>query len=323
MMRAVMIRTGGGPEVLQMGNFIKPEPQPGFVLIRVMAFGINRSDVMARELYQSQTYSARVLGIEAVGAVEFAPGGEYLQGRIVATAMGYLGGQRMGSYAEYICVPVKQVLPLSSGLSWARLAAMPQMFQVAYGSLFKALCVKRGENLLIRGGTTSVGLAATALASHFGVNVTATTRNEAHRQMIMSVGASRTYVDSGSIASIVARLLPQKYDKVLELVGTATLQDSMHCAKAGGIVCLAGMVGGGRFLPRLEPMGFFPHAVSLTTYCGDDVDFIETPLQDLVDKVETGELTLPLAKVFRLEEIAHAHRFLEENHGLGKIVVTL
>ena len=318
MMRAIMIKRGGQPEVLEIGYCVKPQPVPGLVLIRVMAFGINRSEVVARQFYQPSDHPVRVLGVEAVGVVEAAPGGEFLWGKIVATAMGALPSQQFGSYAEYVCVPAKQVRLLRSGLDWATLGAMPHMFSVAYGSLFKALRVQRGETLLIRGGTTSVGLAATAMATDHGVNVTGTTRNEDHTHMILKAGAKAAVLDHGSLAGH----LPCKFDKVLELVGTTTLLDSMRCVKKGGVVCAAGMVSGHGLFDQFIPMASIPNLVRLTTYCGDGVDFMQTPLQHLVNRVEAKKLFLPIAKVFRFEEIVQAHRFMEENHGTGKIVVT-
>lgn len=313
-----MIERGGGPEVFYIGNCVKPEPCPGDVLIMVKAFGINRSEAVMRQLFRPKVPCVRVLGIEAVGIVEAAPGGEFIMGSIVATVLGSLASQTMGSYAEYVCVPASQVLPLKTSLSWAALAAIPHIFQAAYGSL-KALNARRGQTLLIRGGTTAVGLAATAIASMSGVMVTGTTRNENHKQKILSFGAVAALLDRGSIAG----LLLQKFDKVLELVGTTTLTDSIHCVKKGGKICVAGMVGGGYAYRQFNPMGHIPNAVQLTSYCGDCTDFMATPLQDIVNRVETTELLLPMAKVFRFEEIVEAHRYLEQGRVMGKIVITL
>src|ERR1700727_3828657 len=107
-MKAVVIREAGGPEVLKIESLPIPTPQRGEVLMRVKAFGLNRSEMFTRQGHSPDVKFPRVLGIEAVGVVETAPGGEFRNGDIVATAMGGLGRQFDGGYAEYTCGPAKQ-----------------------------------------------------------------------------------------------------------------------------------------------------------------------------------------------------------------------
>lgn len=322
-MRAWRLHRPGGPDAFVLEDIPRPEPAAGHVLIEVRAFGLNRSEWFTR-IGQSPTVKLpRVLGIECVGTVVSDPSGELAAGQRVAAMMGGMGRQFDGSYAEYTSVPSSSVFPLETELPWEVLGALPEMLQTCHGSLHTGLEVKAGETLLIRGGTSSIGLATLALAKRAGLKVISSSRSEAKAAVLRAAGADDVVIDAGSISERVRASYPQGMDRVLELIGTTTLLDSLQCTRPGGVVCMTGILGGEWELSSFRPMGHIPTAVRLTSYSGGPGDISRERLQEYVSMVESGQLEIPRGPMWCFDQLPAAHQAMDENRANGKMVVVV
>jgi len=320
-MRAVILDAPGPPEALQIRDLPVPEPRPGWVLIEVRAFGLNRSELHTRlGLAQGVTFP-RVLGIEAAGVVAAAPGGEFEPGRQVAAMMGGMGRTIDGGYAEYTCVPASSVIAFDSELDWATLGAIPEMLQTAYGSLTVGLDARAGQTLLIRGGTSSIGMATAVLAKDRGLTVLSTTRRPDRTAALEAVGVDHALVDDGDVAAQVRAILPDGVDLALELVGTPTLPDTLRATRVHGVVCFTGMLSNEWTVPDFYPIDYLPDGVRLTAYGGEASDLSAEVLQGFLDAVAAGRLSVPIDRSYTLDQIREAHRDMEEGRATGKLVV--
>jgi NADPH:quinone reductase len=320
-MRAVVLDAPGPPAALRICELAIPEPRAGWVLIRVKAFGINRSELHTRlGLAQGVTFP-RVLGIEATGVVAAAPGGEFEEGQQVAAMMGGMGRTVDGGYAEYTSVPATQVIPFRSQLDWATLGAIPEMLQTAHGSLTTGLDAKPGQTLLIRGGTSSVGMAAAILAKDRGLTVLSTTRQPDRAAALNAIGVDHVLLDDGDIAAQARAIVPEGVEAALELVGTNTLPDTLRATAVHGVVCFTGMLSNQWTIADFYPIDYLPSGVRLTAYGGDAADLPTQVLQAYLDAVAAGRLTVPIHRTYTLDEIAQAHADMEHGSATGKLVV--
>lgn len=321
-MRAVVLDRPGPAEAMVIQDRPIPVPRPGQVLIRVRAFGLNRSELHTRLGLAEGVTFPRVRGIEAVGEVADSPGGEFRAGQKVATLMGGMGRVFDGGYAEYTCVPAGQVIPFESELPWPVIGAIPEMLQTAHGSLTIGLDIQPGQSLLIRGGTSSVGMAAAILAKRRGLTVLASTRTEAKREALDAIGVDHVLIDDGDLAAAVRRIVPGGVDAALELVGTPTLRDTLRATRIHGVVCFTGMLSNQWTIPDFYPIDYIPRGVRLTSYTGGAADLPGSVLQEFLQAVSEGTATVPIGKVYALDDIVQAHTDMEENRVSGKLVVT-
>jgi NADPH:quinone reductase-like Zn-dependent oxidoreductase len=324
-MRAVVVSETGGLDALRLTTVPLPEPSPGWVRIAVKAFGVNESEVTTRkgESDGEVTYP-RIPGIEGVGIVDQAPEGSGLRvGQQVATMMGGMGRSFDGSYAQYVSVPAEQVIPFETSLPWDVVGALPEMFQTAYGSLIKGLNLEAGQTVLIRGGTSTVGLSAAAMAKGLGATVIATTRDANRAGELLAMGVDHPIVDDGEIAAKVREIAPDGVDAALELVGCSVLADTLGCVRVYGAVCFTGALAGAWTLPDFTPF-LIPTGVRLTSYAGGAKDLPAPVFREQLDAIAAGRLKAPVAKVYHgLEQVPDAQAAVEAGTTPGKHVVLL
>lgn len=321
-MRAVVLDGPGPAEALEVRELPRPVPGPGQVLIRVEAFGLNRSELHTRLGLAEGVTFPRVPGIEATGTVAASPGGEFPVGQKVAAMMGGMGRTFDGGYAEYTCVPASQVIAFTSDLPWHVLGAIPEMLQTAYGCLTVGLGAQPGQTILIRGGTSSIGLATAVLAKRLGLTVVSTTRRRDRTDKLLALGVDHVVLDSGSVAEQVRELVPEGVDVALELVGAPTLADTLASVRSQGVACFAGMLSNEWTIPDFYPIDYLRHGVRLSAYGGDAGDLPPQVLQEFIDAAAAGTATVPIGAVYTLDQIADAHRAMESDQAVGKIVVT-
>jgi NADPH:quinone reductase len=321
--RAAVTTKVGEPSVIEIQEMPTPGVKSGWVLIQVRAFGLNRSELFTRRGESPNVKFPRIQGIECVGLVDNDPSGTFKKGQQVAAIMGEMGRMFNGGYAEYCLAPLAIVLPFESSLPWSTLGAIPEMFQTVSGSLNQALELARGETLLIRGGTSSIGMLACQLAKTMGATVISTTRNPGKEEPLKKNGADHVLIDSGTVAGRLRELFPEGINKVLELIGTRTLKDSLKCISDKGIVCMTGILGSEWTMKSFTPMGDIPSLGRLTVYMGESKNLSEELLQNFINEVEKGAINLNIDKVFQLEEIVKAHKYMESNQAKGKLVVEL
>jgi len=264
----------------------------------------------------------RVLGIEATGVVDDPGDSGLAVGTQVVTMMGGMGRVFDGGYAEYVVVPARQAIPFVSQLGWDVLGAIPETLQTAYGSLTVGLDLRAGQTLLVRGGTSSTGLAAIGVAKELGAIALATTRSASRASALEKQGAI-PIVDDGNVAAQVRARHPEGVDAALELVGTPTLPDTLRATRVHGTVCFTGMLSNEWIVKDFYPIGYIPTGVRLTAYGGEASDLPREVLQKYLDGIASGRTSLGPVQTYTLDEIRRAHDDMERNRTLGKQVVVV
>lgn len=315
-MKAVVVSQAGGPEVLEVVERERPHLKPGWSLVKVMGFGINHSEIFTRQGLSPSVSFPRVLGIELVGLIEETSDSQHLPvGLKVVSIMGEMGRAYDGSYAEYALVPNSNLYVIRTDLDWAELASLPETYYTAYGSM-KNLKIEASDKVLVRGGTSGVGQAFVKLvkARYPHLSVYASARSLAKKEKLLASGFTDVIVDEqGRLQTELT------FDKILELVGPATIADSLAHLQEGGIVCSTGQLGGKWYLEDFDPIEMLRHNVYLTTFASGNVS--KAKLQEMFDYIASYHVPVGPEKIFSLDRIQEAHAYLEGKESFGKVIV--
>jgi NADPH:quinone reductase-like Zn-dependent oxidoreductase len=236
---------------------------------------------------------------------------------------------RAGSYAEEVVVLRNNVIDLDGmSLSWEELAALPESYLTIWGAVGRSLALARGQTLLVRGATSSLGLAAITYAKSLGATVVATSRSEPNLARLREVGADFALVDGGQIAEEVRRVVPEGVDAAVEVVGASTVRDTIKALKPFGGVAVVGLLGGPPILENLHLMQDLPNATRLTFFPSGmlgtpALPISEAPLRAIAEGIAAGRIPSLRVRTFEFDEVRQAHTLMESDRALGKLVVRI
>ncbi len=322
-MKAVLLTGPCKASEMTLTDVPIPAIRPGWVLVKVKAFGINHSEVLLRKFEIANSYIVKPIipGIECVGTIVDSSGTDFRNGDRVMALMGGMGRSFNGSYAEYALLPADHVFAVDSDLRWDELAALPETYYTAFGSLTLSLQLNCNDRLLIRGATSTVGLAAIQLAKALESEVIATTRSERKAEILLQCGADAVIPEGEKFDNRFLERYPDGATKVLELIGAATLRESLRVTARHGIVCHTGLLGGVFGLNEFDPIKEIPSGVYLTGF------YSNSPTRQQIDNMMTlirqSGLHPIIARRLSFDKISEAHILAEERSNIGKIVVTL
>lgn len=328
-MKAVVLTEPTKAEEVRLTDCPVPQVRPEWVLVKVRAFGMNHSEQILRrnEILADYIQKPLIPGIECVGEIADPSDSSFQKGQRVAALMGDMGRSFNGSYAEYALLPAHHVFAVSSDLPWEKLAAVPETYFTAWGSLFEGLRLQPEDTLLVRGATCALGYAAIRLAKALGCRVIAATHKESRLPLLAE--ADEAVLDTGRLAetlsgkdissAVRSGTIRSGITKALELVGPKTLSDTLRCVKKGGVVCNTGILGGMYTLNNFDPIKGIPNGVYLTGF------YSNGPTQEIMDEIFTFltayHLQPCVGRCFDFSEIREACLAQDRGAVNGKIVV--
>ncbi|WP_407379804.1 zinc-binding dehydrogenase [Methanobrevibacter sp.] len=319
-MKAVVLENTCKAQDLKVSEVNIPKVRDDWVLVKVLGFGINRSEVILRDYEADEDYINLpvIPGIECVGEIVDESSTDFSKGDKIVALMGGMGRSFDGSYAEYALLPQKNVFKISdealNHLTIEEIIAIPETYFTSYGSI-STLNLAEDDTLLIRGATSATGLTAMQLASAIGCRIIATSRDKKRFEKLKDYGADECVVDDGDLSSKIS------CNKILELIGPKTLADSLNLLEEDGICCVTGVLGGIEYLNDFDPIKYL-YKKYLTSF------FSNFPTQEIIDDIFNfiieNDIKPAIGRVFTsLDDISEAHSLMESNSAQGKIIFQL
>jgi len=325
-MRAVVITAPGDPDVLQIKERPDPTPEPGEVVIKVFASGINRPDVMQRKgKYPPPPGVSDLPGLEIAGIVVDV-GEDCFRWKIGDRLCALVSG---GGYAEYCVAPEGQCLPVPHNLSFAEAASLPETFFTVWSNVFDRGKLKPGESLLIHGGSSGIGVAAIQLAKAWGATVYTTAGNEEKCNFCEKLGADKAiHYRMEKFRDVVNRFTDQKgVNVILDMVGGSYTQDNLDILAEEGRLVLINFMTGDEVKIKLSSVMRKRLTITGSTLRNRDVTFktaVANQLEEHVWPWLVSEKVKPVVyKTFPMADVVSAHRLMESSKHIGKIVLIM
>lgn len=325
-MRAVLARSNGGPEVLVIDERPVPAPAEGELLIRVVAAGVNRPDVVQRQgFYPPPPGASDILGLEIAGEiVASGPGVQrYQSGDKV---MGLISG---GGYAEYAVVHESNALPIPNGVSMIEAAAVPETYFTVWTNVFERGRLQPGETLLVHGGTSGIGTTAIQLAKAFGATVITTAGSDRKCEACRAIGVDMAinYREQDFAAEVKKATGGRGADVILDMVGGDYITRNYQAAALDGRIVQIAFLQGSKvevdlsrlMLKRLVHTGSTLRARSIA----EKAAIAEALEQNVLPLFAEGRAKPVIDTTFPLEGVVRAHERMESGEHIGKIVLTI
>ena len=324
-MRAVLVEAPGGADQLRLGEAPRPEPGAGEVRVRVHATALNRADLLQRQgQYPPPPGASEILGLEAAGIIE-AVGEGVDGGRLGARVMALLPG---GGYAEYVTLPARMAIPIPENLTLEEAAAVPEVFLTAYQALHWLGAVEAGQRVLVHAGASGVGTAAIQLARAAAATVYVTASAPKHEACLALGAEAAIDYRTEDFAERIADLTGGAgVHVILDFIGASYFDQNLAALGTDGRLVLLAMMGG-TTVEQVNLARLFRKRIHLiTTLRSRSVDYkirlTEAFSADALPRFKTGVLRPVIDSVRDWTEVRAAHRHMEANRNVGKIVLTI